>query len=116
MKAFTLMEMLIVLIIMGIITMMTMGFTGDQLQKLQQKTVKEAMLSDYQSHYTKNLTSSRYAGQNYTGMTITFKSGSDTIQFEYVQANNEGYHIETFSDTFELNKISTNPNGPQNNL
>ncbi|MDR2541138.1 MAG: prepilin-type N-terminal cleavage/methylation domain-containing protein [Candidatus Peribacteria bacterium] len=72
MKAFTLMEMMIVLIIMGIITMMTMGITGEQLHKLQQKTVKEAMLTEYQTHYTKNLTSSRYAGTGYTQMITTF--------------------------------------------
>ncbi|MDR3169087.1 MAG: type II secretion system GspH family protein [Candidatus Peribacteria bacterium] len=110
MKAFTLMEMLIVLIIMGIITMMTMSFTSDQLSKLQRKTVKEAILTDYQSHYTKNLTSSRYAGQNYTGMRATLNSGSDTITFEYfTTTDNSLYHTETFKDKFIIASIISDP-------
>lgn len=116
MKAFTLMEMMIVLIIMGIITMMTMGITGDQLHKLQQKTVKESLLAEYQTHYTKNLTSSRYAGQVYTGMTITFSSGANQISFNYYNGVPTPYHTETFSDSFEIQKIYTNPDGQQDNL
>ena len=108
MKAFTLVEMLIVLLIMGVITMMTMGFTGNQLEKLQQKTIKEAMLTDYQSHYTKNLTSSRYAGKMYTEMEISFTSGDNKITYTYFFGDDNKLS-ETLSDKFQISRIYTNP-------
>ena len=56
-KAFTLMEMVIVLFIVGVVVVIGAGLTGNQIQKLQYKTVKEQILSEYQIRYSKNLTS-----------------------------------------------------------
>ena len=47
MKAFTLVEMLLVMVIMGFILMMGCYFSNGQLQEIQTKTVKEDLLSTY---------------------------------------------------------------------
>ncbi|MDR0282783.1 MAG: type II secretion system GspH family protein [Candidatus Peribacteria bacterium] len=67
-KAFTLTELMIVLVIMGIIVMMVMSLSGYHIQTLQQKVVKEKILSTYQSYYSRNLTSSYSAGERYETM------------------------------------------------
>jgi prepilin-type N-terminal cleavage/methylation domain-containing protein len=53
--AFTLIEMLIVLIVMGIMLMVTLYLSGDQIQKVKDKTVKESILAEMQSRYSRNL-------------------------------------------------------------
>jgi prepilin-type N-terminal cleavage/methylation domain-containing protein len=106
-KAFTLLEMILVLVIMGIITLMIMGLTGTQLQKLQQKTVKDTLLTAYQNRYSKNLTSSFFAGERYKKMTITFTSGSNEVQFAYFTGEStDAYFSDTFQGDFEVVGIS----------
>jgi prepilin-type N-terminal cleavage/methylation domain-containing protein len=52
---FTLLEMIIVLIIMGIMILVTLRLSGDQIQKVKDKTVKESILAEMQSRYSRNL-------------------------------------------------------------
>jgi prepilin-type N-terminal cleavage/methylation domain-containing protein len=54
-KAFTLVEMIIVLIIMGILLMFTLGISGQQIQKVRNKSVKESILAEMQTRYSRNL-------------------------------------------------------------
>jgi prepilin-type N-terminal cleavage/methylation domain-containing protein len=54
-KAFTLVEMIIVLIIMGILLMFTVGLSGQQIQKVRNKSVKESILAEMQTRYSRNL-------------------------------------------------------------
>jgi prepilin-type N-terminal cleavage/methylation domain-containing protein len=54
-KAFTLVEMIIVLIIMGILLMFTVGLSGQQIQKVRDKSVKESILAEMQTRYSRNL-------------------------------------------------------------
>ena len=56
--AFTLIEMMIVLIIVWILLMATLYLSNEQIQKVKDKTVKEAILSEWQSRYSRNLWSS----------------------------------------------------------
>ena len=110
MKAFTLIEILIVMVIIGIITGMVMLLSGEQLQKLQWETVKQNILSEYQSHYSKNLTSSFYANQRYGTMRIIFASGASSIGFEYFTGEDvPSYHSEVLQGDFVIEKIFTNP-------
>jgi prepilin-type N-terminal cleavage/methylation domain-containing protein len=108
-KAFTLMEMIIVLVIMGIITLMIIGLTGTQLQKLQRKTVKDSLLTEYQNRYSKNLTSSVFAGKRYGQMIITFTQGSNEMKFAYLTENTPIF-TDTFLGDFQVASIITNPN------
>ena len=107
-KAFTLVEMIIVLIIMGIILLMTMGFMGNQLQRLQESRVKDSLLSNYQSHFSKNLTSSKYAGEFYETLQITFATDTEKILYEYFE-NDAVYWTEEFTDSFKVYSILANP-------
>jgi prepilin-type N-terminal cleavage/methylation domain-containing protein len=52
---FTLIEMIIVLIIIGIMLLVTLYMSGEQIQKVKDKTVKEAIVAEMQSRYSRNL-------------------------------------------------------------
>ena len=69
--AFTLVEMLIVLIIMWILLLFTIWLSGTQIQKIQDKLIKESILSELQTRYSRNLWSSSYAWIIYDHMRIT---------------------------------------------
>ena len=62
-KAFTLIEMVIVLIIIWIMLTATVFLSGEQIQKVKNKTVKESILAEMQSRYSRNLWSSSFAGE-----------------------------------------------------
>jgi type II secretory pathway pseudopilin PulG len=114
-KSFTLVEMVIVLLIMGIVTLMIMGLTGTQLQKLQRKTEKESLLTAYHNRYSKNLTSSFFAGEKYEKMQITFTSGDNTIRVDYFTGE-QAFFTENFQEDFQIERIITNPNAPGENI
>jgi prepilin-type N-terminal cleavage/methylation domain-containing protein len=52
---FTLFEMIIVLIIIGIMLLVTLYMSGEQIQKVKDKTVKESIVAEMQSRYSRNL-------------------------------------------------------------
>jgi prepilin-type N-terminal cleavage/methylation domain-containing protein len=54
-SAFTLIEMVIVLVIMGILLLVTLNLSGEQIQKVKDKTVKESIIAEMQSRYSRNL-------------------------------------------------------------
>jgi prepilin-type N-terminal cleavage/methylation domain-containing protein len=121
-KAFTLMEIVIVMVIMGIITLMTMTLSGTQLQKLQRKTVKDTLLTEYQQRYSKNLTSSLFAGERYDTMKISFTQGASEIGFTYfqgetsLQGETSVIWSGSFQDKFVIQQILTNPEGSPSEL
>jgi type II secretory pathway pseudopilin PulG len=47
--------MIIVLIIIGIMLLVTLYMSGEQIQKVKDKTVKEAIVAEMQSRYSRNL-------------------------------------------------------------
>jgi prepilin-type N-terminal cleavage/methylation domain-containing protein len=53
--AFTLIEMVIVLVIVGIMLSITMYLSAEQIQKVKDKTVKESIIAEMQSRYSRNL-------------------------------------------------------------
>jgi len=113
-SAFTLIEMVIVLVIMGILLLMTISLTGNQLQRLQRKVIKESMLSEYQQRYSKNLTSSSFAAKQYDELHILFTKGSNTISFSYLQSE-QTYRSAHHQDDFQIISIITNPDAKGQN-
>ena len=107
-KAFTLIEMVIVLLIMGVIVMLFASLTGNQIQRLHHKTVKEQILSSYQLQYSKNLTSSIFGGVSYETMKVTFTAGEDAVEFSY---DTLGEPLPSFSmrEDFVRDRIITHP-------
>jgi prepilin-type N-terminal cleavage/methylation domain-containing protein len=106
-KAFTLIEMMIVLVIIWIMLMATVYMSGEQIQKVRNKTVKESILAEMQSHYSRNLWSSSYATQMYKTMEVTFSWNTNKIDFSYISSTWLTLHNETFLDKFEIKSISS---------
>ncbi len=118
-KAFTLIEMVIVLVIIWIMLMATVFLSGEQIQKVKNKTVKESILAEMQSRYSRNLWSSSFAGEMYDSMDVTFSSWSNEIKFMYNTGDNGSWIENIFSDRFEIKYIIKNYNYinvPNNNL
>lgn len=92
--------------------MVTMYLSGDQIQRVKDKTVKESILAEWQSRYSRNLWSSSYAGKLYEYMDITLNAWSGEINFDYEPRNSEdetGVN-NVFKDTFIIESIVTDPN------
>lgn len=108
-KAFTLVEMIIVLIIMGILLMFTLGISGQQIQKVRNKSVKESILAEMQTRYSRNLWSSSFAWKMYNTMDVKLVKWENKIDFKYdvIKNNSSDKDIEnTFTDYFEIKYIT----------
>lgn len=107
--AFTLIEMVIVLVIIGILLMATLYLSWDQIQKVRDKTVKESILAEMQSRYSRNLWSSSFAWKMYETMDVTFLEWTWHIDFKYNLKDDVEEPVEnTFIDKFEINYITKN--------
>ena len=104
-KAFTLIELVIVLVIIWIILMMTMYLSGEQIQKVKDKTVKESILAEMQSRYSRNLWSSSYGWKIYESMEVSFSWWSNKINFKY-RTKSDGDIENFFTDKFEIKYMS----------
>ena len=107
-SAFTLIEMVIVLVIIGIMLMATLYLSWDQIQKVRDKTVKESILAEMQSRYSRNLWSSSYAWIMYKYMDVSLTSWDNRISFDYIPKNNSDWENRTFTDKFTIERIITN--------
>lgn len=115
-KAFTLIEMTIVLVIMWIMLMATVYMSGEQIQKVKDKSVKESILSEMQTRYARNLWSSSFEWVMYDTLDITFSSWESKIDFKYNAKDKESSKENTFTDKFEIKNIFTNYNDESGGL
>ena len=90
--------------------MATVYMSGDQIQKVRDKTVKESILAEMQSRYSRNLWSSSFAWKMYENMDVTFSWWENRIDFKYDSKSEEdGDDIEnTFTDKFVIKYITKN--------
>ena len=102
-KAFTLIEMVIVLIIMWIMLMFTVSLSGDQIQKVKNKAVKESILAEMQTRYSRNLGSSSFAWKMYNTMDVKLVKWENKIDFKY--DTKDGDTENTFINHFELKHL-----------
>ena len=106
-NAFTLIEMMIVLIIMGILLLFTISLSGDQIQKIKNKSVKESILAEMQTRYSRNLWSSSFAWKMYSTMDVKLVNWENKIDFLYNVK--DGDNIEnSFTNRFKIRYITTN--------
>ncbi|PID34756.1 MAG: hypothetical protein CR971_01575 [candidate division SR1 bacterium] len=82
-KAFTLIEILIVIVIIGIIMGMTMNFGGNQIRKLQTKTIEETYLDTLNILQNKVLMSNWYEGKKFSELRLTFKK-EQSVKSEFI--------------------------------
>ena len=97
--------MIIVLIIMGIMLLVTLHLSGEQIQKVKDKTVKESILAEMQSRYSRNLWSSSFAWEIYDTMQVWLTNGGSSINFEYYHGDKLNRE-NTFVDMFEVKYIA----------
>ena len=74
-KAFTLMEILIVIVIIGILLAVTMRFWSGRINDLKAQSYKEQFVSYYNELYSQNMTSSFRDATKYKQLNILFSSG-----------------------------------------
>jgi hypothetical protein len=84
--------------------------------------VKESILAEMQSRYSRNLWSSSYAWMMYNTMDVTFSWWENKIDFKYnAKSEEDGDNIEnTFTDKFVIKYITknyydTDTSNPENN-
>ena len=99
--------MIIVLIIIGIMLLVTLHLSGEQIQKVKDKTVKESILAEMQSRYSRNLWSSSFAWNMYDTMNVTIWSSGNKINFEYLYGWTTEWN-DYFMDRFEIKYITNN--------
>jgi prepilin-type N-terminal cleavage/methylation domain-containing protein len=104
-NAFTLIEMLIVLIVMWIMLMVTLFLSWDQIQRVKDKTVKESILAEMQSRYSRNLWSSSFAWIMYNHLDVSISAWSNKIDFKYNPINDSTGIQNTFTDNFKMMRI-----------
>lgn len=86
-KWFTLIELLIVIVIIGILLALTLWISGKRIQILKNKSVQEQFTYTYNSLFSRNLLTSYYNGQTYSQMTIHLTSGENKISYCYLKTD-----------------------------
>jgi len=88
--------------------MFTVSLSGDQIQKVKNKAVKESILAEMQTRYSRNLGSSSFAWKMYNTMDVKLVKWENKIDFKYdvIKKKPEDKDIEnTFTDHFEIKYI-----------
>jgi len=83
---FTLIEMLLVIVIIGILMLMVFRFGADRLQLLQMQTTKETIIWFREEIINNNRTSSYIINQNYQTVDVTFLAQSSQMTSKYISA------------------------------
>lgn len=73
-KGFTLIEMVIVLLVVGILMAATMRFGSNRIVDLRAQSLKEQFIGYYNELYSQNMTSSFRDGKKYQQLTMTFET------------------------------------------
>ena len=104
---FTLIELLIVLVIVWILAVFSLWISNDQIQKVRNKSVKESILAEWQSRYSRNLWSSSFSWTIYKHMDISFSSWDREIQIKYFtwEEIKEAFLENTFKERFIIKSI-----------
>ncbi|MCX6823787.1 MAG: type II secretion system protein [candidate division SR1 bacterium] len=74
-KGFTLIEMMIVLVIIGVLMAATMRFGSNRITDLKAQSLKEQFVGYYNEIYGQNMTSSFRDGKKYQTLVVSFESG-----------------------------------------
>ena len=89
--------------------MATMALSWDHIQKIKNKAVKESIVAQWQSRYSRNLWSSSFAWTLYDRMEVNLTTGSNQFNFVYIPRNQEDTQKEdSFTDKFEIKYITVN--------
>ncbi len=82
-NAFTLIEMLVVIFIITIILMITMNFSGDRIQLLNNKNTQEEFITAFNDPYLLVSNSNYIDGKKYNSLDITLVQSDNKISYTY---------------------------------
>ena len=82
-KWFTLIEMLIVIVIIGILLTLSMRISWDRVQILKTKSVWEQVVFNYNNLYAKNLLTNYYDWKMYENMVVRFVAWDTKLHYFY---------------------------------
>lgn len=96
--------------------MVTLFLSWDQIQKVKDKTVKESILAEMQSRYSRNLWSSSFGGTIYDHLDVEFSTESNEFKFSYYTWTSEKPFVtNSLIDNFEIKYMATNYDFGSNN-
>lgn len=88
-KGFTLVEMLIIIIIIGILLAIGMGLSRNSLEKLKVKSISEEFAGFFDGIFLQINASNYQNGLAYTGVELTLQTGANQIGYRYQLENSE---------------------------
>jgi prepilin-type N-terminal cleavage/methylation domain-containing protein len=108
-RGFTLIEMVIVLLIIGILMGATMKFGSGRIVDLKAQSTKEQFIGRYNDIYSQNMTSSFRNGKKYETLTIVMDTGVYYIVDELAQMNSDliGFEIHNIHFDADVSPISS---------
>ncbi len=108
-KAFTILEITIVIVIIWVIMWATMKFGWDRIGFLNNKNVKEQFMSNYDSLYSNNMMTSYYMWDIYKELEIKFVLWENNLKYLY-NTYGDNYQGTTFVDgwSYEIDDLYLN--------
>jgi prepilin-type N-terminal cleavage/methylation domain-containing protein len=100
-KGFTLLEMVIVLLVIGILMAATMRFGSGRIVDLKAQSIKEQFVGYYNDLYSQNMTSSFRDGQKYQTLTVVLTTGIYYLLDTIAQMNTRLPNMEIKNLRFE---------------
>ena len=82
-KWFTLIEMLIVIVIIGILLSLSMWISWDRIRVLKTKSVTEQFIYNYNNLYSKNLLTNYYDWEMYENLVIRMSKWDEKLRYYY---------------------------------
>lgn len=97
---FTLIEIIIVVIIIGVLMLMWLGFNQSQLKSLKSNTTVEQVKSDFDTFFLQVINSSSYQGNHYNEATLILnKWENEPIKYVFSQSSSDFSKTEEQSQT-----------------
>lgn len=106
-KAFTLLEIVIVIVIIWILMSATMKFGGDRIWFLNNKNIKEQFLDSYSLLQSNNTMTNYYLWKIYKNLDINFDIWSDKFAYKY-NLYDSSFTWQTYVDggSYQINKLN----------
>ncbi len=104
-RGFTLIEILIIIVIIGILLTLGMGLSRNSLEKLKVKSVSEEFAGFFDTIFLQVNASNYQNGLAYSGIELTLLKGKNQIEYTY-QLENSEFLTWTFVGKFEITELS----------
>ena len=86
---FTLIEILVVIVIIAILLALSLGFTGNRVQILEDKYIQEEFVSNYNTLFSRNFLTNYYWESTYENLVIQIQNGKWGFSYYYKTGSEE---------------------------